>query len=102
MSTEWDAEMAELEEELAAAPRDALPGLAGLVETMVDAHGIDLTRETPDEDEEADELGDTFLWAIEVADEVARGEDVAARDIARAIESLKAVYRYASGERRLA
>lgn len=94
MNTEWEAEMAEIEEELAYDPREALPGLADLVEMVLDAHDVDLKHESADGDE-ADELTTSLLSALEVAEDVARGEDVASREIARAVESLRTVFRYA-------
>jgi hypothetical protein len=70
---EWESQWAQLQEDAADSPEEALPEIVRLVEAMLTDRGFDLENPVVVEDESRDIVADFF----------------AARDIARAAETTK-------------
>ena len=90
---EWETQYDALEPELAAAPSQALPELADLVERILVARGFQLNEPTRIEGTERDVVFE-YLAGRAVSDRVERGEDVDPGDIGAAVIGLQGVYSY--------
>ena len=88
---EWETAYDALEPELAAAPSEALPELADLVERILEARGFQLHEPTTADGNERDVVFE-YLAARAVSDRVERGEDVDPGDIGAAVIGLQGVY----------
>lgn len=88
---EWESEYDALEPELAAAPAEALPELADLVQRILGARGFQLDEPTTADGSERDVVFE-YLAARAVSDRVERGEDVDPGDVGAAVIGLQGVY----------
>jgi hypothetical protein len=90
---EWEGAYDALEPELAAAPAEALPELADLVQRILEARGYQLDEPTTADGNERD-VAFEYLAARAVSDRVERGEDVDPGDVGAAVIGLQGVYSY--------
>jgi hypothetical protein len=95
---EWESELESLEPELRDSPAEALPGLADLVERMLEERGFDINDPVARENGEP-EIVREYLAAREVADRVDGGGNVDPGDVASAINGLRALYDHLIAER---
>ncbi|MFN2471928.1 MAG: hypothetical protein ABR583_13270 [Gaiellaceae bacterium] len=87
---EWESEWQALEEELSAAPAEALPEAAALAERMLIQSGYDIADPVAREGEEREVVAE-YLAAREVANRLEAGATVDPGDIGSAIQGLRAL-----------
>jgi hypothetical protein len=91
---EWEGRFQQLEDELEAAPREALPELRALIEQMLVESGYDIADPVAREGEEREVVAE-FHAASETARRVDAGDDgVGHGDVAAAINGLRAIFDY--------
>jgi hypothetical protein len=89
----WESRWQALQDELRAAPREALPEAADLVEEMLVTSGYDLA-DPVSRAGDAREVVAEYQAARDVSDRVERGDPVDPGDVAAALEGLSAVHGY--------
>jgi len=95
---EWETEFQALEEELHAAPAEALPELQALVERMLVARGFAVDDPVADDGFEPEVVAE-YRAARETVQRIQRAEDVDPGDVAAAVNGLRAVYDHLIAER---
>jgi hypothetical protein len=95
---DWETEFQALEEELHAAPAEALPELANLVERMLEERGFAVGDPVASDGVEPEVLAE-YRSARETATRLDRDEDVDPGDVGAAINGLIAVYQHVLSER---
>jgi hypothetical protein len=95
---EWIARWEALEPDVRAEPARALPELADLAEEMLREAGFPLEDDVAAEGVSPDVLH-SYRSARELADQSERGVPVDPGEIGQAIENLREVYGYLTGER---
>ena len=94
---EWESQWAQLQEDAADSPDEALPEIVNLIEQMLADRGFDLENPVVVEDESRDIVSD-FLAAREIA-RAAETTKIDAEDIQTALEDLAEIHDFLVEER---
>jgi hypothetical protein len=94
---EWESQWAQLQEDAADSPDEALPEIVNLIEQMLADRGFDLENPVVVEDESRDIVSD-FLAAREIS-RAAETTKIDAEDIQTALEDLAEIHEFLVEER---
>jgi hypothetical protein len=94
---EWESQWAQLQEDAADSPDEALPEIVNLIEQMLADRGFDLENPVVVEDESRDIVSD-FLAAREIS-RAAETTKIDAEDIQTALEDLAEIHDFLVEER---
>ena len=89
---EWESQWAQLQEDAADSPDEALPEIVNLIEQMLADRGFDMENPVVVEDESRDIVSD-FLAAREIA-RAAETTKIDAEDIQTALDDLAEIHDY--------
>jgi hypothetical protein len=92
--TEWESEMASLEDDLHDSPAETLPELDNLLARMLEETGYDISDPVALEGDEREVVSE-YLAARDIREAVERGsEDISPGDIAAAVNGYRTLFDY--------